>query len=232
MKIAASAIAELTLPVFEHLERIAASASSMQLAEATATGVLPAADAERLGQLAIAAVQESEMITGAGMAAVSGRDPGSGMMNWWILRDGNVVAKRHILNPASDSFYDFSRTRWFQNPARTGRATLIAPYVDSWGTDDLTVTAAIPLTLADSAITAIIAADLDARSYIQHVEQILRQASPAALLDLEDRAVASTVSEVETGVRLKTLQTWSVIDRVPLADLDWSLVVLSARDRG
>jgi hypothetical protein len=228
LKQAASSIVELTAPVFEHLERIAEAARTMQLADATVTGLLPEGDVNLLERVAVAAIRGPELITGAGMAAVSEQHPESGMMNWWILRGDDVVSKRHILNPHSDSYYDFSHSRWFQVPAESGRSTLIAPYVDSWGTDDLTITAAIPLPDDGSGITTIVAADLDARSYVQQVEQLLRSASPAALLDGEDRAVASTVPEMETGVRLTTVPTWKVQERISLVDLEWSLVLLRA----
>jgi hypothetical protein len=223
---AASAIVALTAPVFERLQHIADTASRLQLREATATGVLPSPDVELLEKAAVAAIRGAKLITGAGMAAISEEHLNVGVMNWWILRGSDVVSKRHVFNPRSDSYYDFSHSRWFQVPAERGRPTLIAPYVDSWGTDDLTMTAAIPSVDSAARITTIVAADLDVRAYVQQVEELLRPARAAALIDSEDRAVASTVPEIETGIRLSSTDIWAVEDRVDVVDLGWSLVLL------
>jgi len=224
---AASSIVALTAPVFEHLHQMADTANRLRLREATATGVLPPPDVELLERAAVAAIRDGKLITGAGMAAVSEQQVNVGVINWWILRGFDVVPKRHVLNPRSDSYYDFSHSRWFQVPAERGRPTLIAPYVDSWGTDDLTITAAIPSPNSGAGITTIVAADLDARAYLQEVEELLWPARPAALIDAEDRAVASTVAEIETGVRLTSADNWAVEDRIDLVDLGWSLVLLT-----
>jgi len=224
---AASSIVALTAPVFEHLHRIADTASRLQLDEATATGVIPYPNVDLLEQAAVAAIRGVKLITGAGMAAISEQHLNVGVMNWWILRGSDVVSKRHVLNPRSDSYYDFSHSRWFQVPAESGRPTLIAPYVDSWGTDDLTITAAIPSPNSAAGITTIVAADLDVRAYIQQVEELIWPARPAALIDSEQRAVASTVPEIETGVRLSSTDIWAVEDRIDLVDLGWSLVLLT-----
>jgi len=224
---AASAILALTAPVFAHLRHMTEAARTMRLAEATAAGLLPASDLALLERVSVEAIKGAELITGAGMAAISAQHPDAGVMNWWILRGSDVTSKRHILNPHSDSYYDFSHSRWFQVPTDRGAPTLIAPYVDSWGTDDLTITAAIPLSVDSFGITTILAADLDARAYVRAVEEILRPAAPAALVDSENRAVASTIPEMETGVRLSTVQSWTVDHRVELVELGWSLALMA-----
>ena len=223
---AASSIATLTTPVFQQLTLMAAVTDAMQLSNAAATGSLSRPDTDILEQAAIEAITATELITGAGMAVTSQDHPGCGVMNWWILRGSTVVSKRHVVNPHSDSYYDFSHSRWFQVPAERRCPTLIAPYVDSWGTDDLTITAAIPRPNHDPRLTTIIAADLDARAYVQSVENLLTPASPAALVDAEDRAVTSTVPEIETGARLSAAETWSLGHRIILPHLDWSVVLL------
>ncbi|MDT4937342.1 MAG: hypothetical protein QOG80_1013 [Pseudonocardiales bacterium] len=226
LKRAGSDIVALTAPVFEQLALIANAAQAMQLAEATATGALRAEDLEILERVSVAAIEQTELITGAGMAAISSEHPNAGTMSWWILRGPNITSKRHILNPGSDSYYDFSHSRWFQVPAERGVAMLIAPYVDSWGTDDLTVTAAHPLRAGGSSITTVVAADLDTRLYLRKVEDLLRPSSSAALVDGENRVVVSTLPDLETGIRLSTIKSVSVQDRVDLPVLGWSVVSL------
>jgi hypothetical protein len=88
------------------------------------------------------------------------------------------------------------------------------------------MTAAIPSVNSAAGITTIVAADLDVRAYVQQVEELLRPARPAALIDSEDRAVASTVPEIETGIRLSSTDIWAVEDHIDLVDLGWSLVLL------
>lgn len=223
----ATSLAALTEPVFAHLEALAAEVSRLDLRDAVHRGRLDDLDAATVQALAVQTVQELDLVTGAGMAATTGETSGRGVMHWWILRDDRVVTKRHVLNPDSDSYYDFSNLRWFTIPASTGAGTLIAPYIDSWGTDDLTVTAAVPVPSADGRdVTAVVAVDLNARAYVRAVEDVLRTAAPAVLIDGEGRAVCSTEPDIETGVRLAALTTWRTSATAEVPTLGWTVASL------
>lgn len=226
---AADAVAALTDPVFAQLEELASEVIALELPDALARGHLAPDDVDELEEHAVRAIRAIDLVTGAGMAATTTNPVGQGLMHWWILRDDHVVTKRHVLNPRSDSYYDFSNSRWFRSPARRDAATLMAPYVDSWGTDDLTVTAGLPAHPSNSDITVIVAVDLNARAYVQAAEEILRSVSPAVLVDTEGRAVASTEPDIETGVRLAAFTTWEPSDQVEIPRLGWKITRLEAR---
>jgi hypothetical protein len=215
----ARAVADLTQPVFARLEALAQEVSALDLRRAVDRGRLDDHDAETVESLAVQTVQTLDLVSGAGMAATTGETSSDGVMHWWILRDDAVVTKRHVLNPASDSYYDFSNLRWFTVPASSGTSTLIAPYIDSWGTDDLTVTAAVLVPARDSAreVTAVVA-----------VEDVLRSAAPAVLIDGEGRAVGSTEPDIETGVRLAAVSSWRAGETADVPDLGWTVASLEA----
>jgi hypothetical protein len=226
----AADVGALTDVVFNALDALASDIADLGLADGLTLGHLSDSDLLRLEELAVRIVEDADLIIGAGMAATPSDFSGSGLMHWWIARDDEVVAKHHVLNPRSDSFYDFSNSRWFQGPARHGVPTLIAPYVDSWGTDDLTVTAAVPACRDKRDLAVVVAADLNAREYIQAAEGLLRPIAPAVLVDTEGRAVASTEPSVETGVRLAALDAWSLTRHADIPTLRWSVSLLEHQD--
>lgn len=232
LSVAAGAVAALTDPIFSQLDELASEVIALELIDALAHGHLAPHDLEAVEAHAVRAIRTLDLVTGAGMAATTPKTSGHGLMHWWILRDDHVVTKRHVLNPQSDSYYDFSNSRWFRSPARRNAATLMAPYVDSWGTDDLTVTAAVPTHPADNEITVIVAVDLNARAYVQAAEEILRAVAPAVLIDTEGRAVASTEPDIETGVRLAAFTAWTPSEQVEIPRLGWQVTRLEARPTG
>jgi len=56
---------------------------------------------------------------------------------------------------------------------------------------------------------------------------LLRSSSPAALVDGENRVVVSTVPELETGVRLSAVGSWTVEEHVAVVEFGWSLVLMT-----
>lgn len=232
LRVAADTVSALTDPVFSQLDELASEVIALDLMDALACGHLAPHEIAEVETHAVRAIRALDLVTGAGMAATTSKTSGHGLMHWWILRDDHVVTKRHVLNPQSDSYYDFRNSRWFKSPARRNAATLMAPYVDSWGTDDVTVTAAIPAHPTDSDITVIVAVDLNARAYVQATEEALRAAAPAVLVDTEGRAVASTEPDIETGVRLATFTAWTPSEQIEIPRLGWHVTRLEARSTG
>jgi hypothetical protein len=173
-----------------------------------------------------ALLRREPLLTGAGLAvwppAVRPR-PSSPFFAWWVLRDGEVRIKQHVLNPRSDSFYEVTEARWFRIPHRTGRHTLLSPYVDSWGTDDATMTAAVPSTV-DGDVVGVVAADLDVRRYLASLEQILARAHATAVLDEDGRVIASTQPRMEPGARLAATGLAVPTARAGIGDLGWTIV--------
>lgn len=221
---AARDIIALTEPLFDALEELA-EACRRDVDLTLARPFDDVASWESLEPAAERVLLTHHLATGVG-AAVVGEESvdGTASMAWWIRRDGQVSRKRHVMNPQSDSFYDVRHLRWFRVPMTTGRPALFGPYVDSWGTDDITLTAAIAL-LVDDRRVGVAAADLDTRRYLDLAEGVLREAGVSALLDDEDRVVVSSDPSIDTGTRIASLGR-EVTGRETIDELNWSLARL------
>lgn len=226
---ALAAVAEqirvITVPVFAGLDTLTEATHS--LVDTNDAGALASQAArEMLAPTATRLLENQRLIVGCGVAVAGNRegDDERPTMAWWVRRNGEISAKRHVFNPGSDSFYDIRQTTWFAEPRRTGKPVLLAPYVDSWGTDDLTMTACRPLS-RDGIVVAVIAADLNARAYVSAVERILKDVgSPIALIDAEDRVIASVGLDLEAGARLLNIPEGKAMKRSPgVAAFGWRL---------
>ncbi|EHR63090.1 PDC sensor domain-containing protein [Saccharomonospora cyanea] len=171
-------------------------------------------------------------LSGIGFGAEVGHVvPHRSWMAWWV-RHGDVVRqKRHTLNPASDAFYDYNTAPWFTEPRRTGTPHIAGPFIDSWGTDDLTITASVPVLESDSFV-GVVAADIAVRSFeTATATQLHSLGAPAVLVNAEDRVIASGVADLTTGLRLspRTRGDTAVdaIRRFPCG-YGWSVVLRAA----
>jgi hypothetical protein len=224
---AASSVVQLTAAVFAELARLGDEAvGRLDLLEHPAFADPHAWDA--LEPVVVSVLHDQAGVTGAGLAVLPpASDPAGSVpsMAWWVLRDGEVRAKQHVLNPRSDSFYDITQARWFRVPYGTGTPTLLPPYVDSWGTDDVTMTAAVPLRIRGE-VAGVVACDLDARRYVDAVERILARVGAAALVDEDERVVASTHPGLEVGTRRTAADGRSVRARAGIGEFGWAIVRL------
>jgi hypothetical protein len=224
---AAAGIVALTATVFTDLAALGEAAGRhLDLTRHPVFGEPRAWDA--LEPDVSAMLRNRALVTGAGMAL---RPPASGSgadvpsMAWWVTREGEIRVKQHVFNPRSDSFYDVPQARWFRVPYASGAPTLLSPYVDSWGTDDVTMTAAVPLA-AQGEILGVVAADLDVRRFVDAVEGLLIEAEATALLDEEDRVITATHPQLETGTRLAATAVGPVSARADIAEFGWAVVRL------
>ncbi|MGI8305936.1 cache domain-containing protein [Saccharopolyspora hattusasensis] len=142
-------------------------------------------------------------VAGVGFASEYGQVlPSQPWMAWWVERDGTVKQKHHTLNPSSDAYYDYRHAEWFDKPRRTDERCVSGPYIDSWGTDDFTITAAMPVRVHGS-FAGVVAADLAVRRLERAISAQLRAIdTPAVLVNGEDRVVASGIPHLSTGLRM------------------------------
>ena len=224
---AASGILALTAPVFADLAALGeAAARRLDLSRHPVFGEPRAWEA--LEPDVSAMLRTRMLVTGAGMAlypAATAPRAEVPSMAWWVIRDGEIRAKQHVLNPRSDSFYDISQARWFRVPYASGSPTLLSPYVDSWGTDDVTMTAAVPLAVQGE-ILGVVAADLDVRGFVDAVERLLAEAGATALLDEEDRVITAVHPQLETGTRWGATEVGPVRARARIEEFSWAVVRL------
>jgi hypothetical protein len=182
------------------------------------------------GPLCTTALGTERPVAGMGFVARGGNGDGYSML-WWVVRNGVVIEKRHNLNPTSDAFYDFRDAGWFSVPMGTGGPALEGPYIDAWGTDDLTITAALPLRAGDRSL-GVIALDVAVSGFVSELTDALdRLDLPAVLTNADGRVVASTVPELSTGLRLTprsgtTGSAPAALERHDLGRYGWSLVLL------
>lgn len=147
-------------------------------------------------------LHERGPITGMGFIGEPSAEIPAGLrVMWWIQDGGEVRLKKHVLNPASDSYYDYNTSEWFGTPRATGKPFISAPYVDSWGTDQLTITAVVPVSLRGSFI-GVVAADLDPDGFLRPIERLLLTSDRLTLVDSENRVILSSLPVLTSGVSL------------------------------
>ncbi|NEM05864.1 cache domain-containing protein [Geodermatophilus normandii] len=182
-----------------------------------------------------AALGTSPSVAGVGCVAQSPAEAGEAFaMVWWVSRNGVVSEKRHDLNPTSDAFYDYRDAEWFSVPRTTGGFVVAGPYIDAWGTDDLTITAALPLRAAGRAI-GVVALDVATARFVGELTEALDQLpQDAVLVNADGRVVASTAPDLSTGLRLtprsRTPAGAPAGTEVPFGARGWSLVLVPGAD--
>lgn len=175
---------------------------------------------------------DGDALAGAGYAADylgSGRAPA---MVWWVWRAGGVTERAHSADPESESFYDYTALRWFRSPMDTGAPALSGPFIDTWGSDDYTVTVSLPVS-GEQAPRGVLAADVDVSRLIESLAADLASISGSlALVNESDRVLVSTVPSLSTGLpivpRAARADIESVVrKRFTVPGYGWSVVLLA-----
>lgn len=149
--------------------------------------------------LAVLSADQPRIIEGIGLVWLS-REESSGML-WWRAEQGRIARKHHVFNPDSDSFYDYRNSVWFLNAYQRPGLSIVGPYIDSWGTDDHTLTASSAMRREEDAV-GVAAADLNLDTVVAEVEKILAPLPHAVLVGDEDRVLASNIALLTPGLRL------------------------------
>lgn len=175
--------------------------------------------------------QAPRLIEGIGLVWVA-PDGSSGML-WWRAEQGTIGRKHHVFNPDSDSFYDYRNSVWFLGAQRGAGLSIVGPYIDSWGTDDHTLTASITMEAkhgpAAAASSGVAAADLNLQKLTGQIEAMLEPLSPAVLVSSEDRVIASNIALLTPGLRLTPFLKKSglhIASRHDTSLTSWQLVFL------
>lgn len=148
-------------------------------------------------------------------------------MEWWRSEDGEpAVFVRHNLDPEHNHFYDYVGKEWFALPRSTRRPTVTGPFVDFAGTNEHTITLAVPV-VHDDGFVDVLGADVAVEGVERLLMESLRSRSPdTVLLNEHERVVASTSARWWSGTLLRTDEPgadWSEV--VDLGgDLRWRLV--------
>ncbi|KID29914.1 cache domain-containing protein [Prauserella rugosa] len=125
-------------------------------------------------------------------------------MEWWRSDDGEPAHfVTHELDPQHHYFYDYASKEWFSRPQRSRRPAVTGPFVDFAGTNEHTVTMAVPVAHPDGFVDV-----LGADVAVEGVERLLLESvrsGPAdtVLLNDHDRVVASTSARWWSGTLLR-----------------------------
>lgn len=148
--------------------------------------------------------ETSAAIIGAGFVARPGfLSDAYWHLAWW-LGESNTLgvderdsagATRRLeaeMNPTAESFRDYTTLEWWRVPERTGRRHITGPYVDYLCTDDYTLTLTTPVYSKDQ-LLGMVGVDI----YVKRIESILLPrllaiGSPATIVNVSGRVVAST----------------------------------------
>lgn len=174
-----------------------------------------------------------DVLAGSGYA-VSYTDRGCPpAMVWWAHRGDSVIERGHSVDPDSESFYDYASLRWFRVAKDVEGPTLSGPFIDTWGSDDYTVTVSLPVSGPTGSL-GVVAADVDVRRFIASLIADLRGLStPLALINESDRVVVSTFPSLSTGLPLYPRGTrddaeCDTLQRFPVSNYGWSVIPLTA----
>ncbi|WP_422749214.1 cache domain-containing protein [Mycobacterium sp. WMMD1722] len=172
-------------------------------------------------------------LAGAGYAVEYVDSARAPAMVWWVRRGQAIAERTHSVDPDSESFYDYASLRWFRTARDSAAPTLSGPFIDTWGSDDYTVTVSQPVT-GDSRLLGVIAADVEVRRFIDSLTADLRRISaPLTLVNEADRVVVSTVPSLSTGLPIRPRSERGQADppslrRYPVSDYGWSVVSFGA----
>ncbi|GAB2819612.1 cache domain-containing protein [Streptomyces daliensis] len=128
-------------------------------------------------------------------------------LEWWRVPDGTAAGTGEgtpcplcvDLDPGSVGAYEYPAADWFDGPRRTGRRTVVGPYVDYAGTDEYILTCAAPVGFGQD-FFGVAAADIRATDFERAVLPLLEAEGGAALLvNASGRVLASNTPDSITG---------------------------------
>ncbi|GAA1226556.1 hypothetical protein GCM10009676_05730 [Prauserella halophila] len=169
-----------------------------------------------------------DFVQGVGIAFDDGHlGDASRWIEWWRSEDGEPAEfVRHNLDPEHNHFYDYAGKEWFALPRTMRRPTVTGPFVDFAGTNEHTITLAVPV-VHDDGFVDVLGADVAVEGVERLLVESVQSRSPdTVLLNEHDRVVASTGVRWWSGTLLRRDDPgpdWS--EAVDLGgDLRWRVV--------
>lgn len=128
-------------------------------------------------------------------------------IEWWMAGTGAPQPLRINLDPRLPDFYDYTSAEWFRLPRDSGSTSFDGPYVDARGTNQCTVTVAMPVS-RNGTFLGVAAADLYLSGLERRLLPILNEvSSPVVLSNASGRVIASTDWRVLPGQLLGSSDT-------------------------
>jgi hypothetical protein len=121
-------------------------------------------------------------------------------IEWWWADQGSGLEQLQVdLDPESAEFYDYTTTEWYRSPERTGRPTVVGPYVDYICTHQYTFTLSVPV-LCAGRFVGVAGADILAGQVERLVLPVLSRLGRVAILVSDNgRVIASNTASILPG---------------------------------
>lgn len=173
-------------------------------------------------------IRHREIIDGAGIAF--GEDvlaDAPSWLDWWrVDPEGGLQFAAHIFNPKSVRYYDYTAMTWFQEPATSGQALAVGPYIDSGGTDMNIVTLGVPITIAEGS-PSVVAADISLSALGSiFLRTVVASEKEILLVNNNGRVIASNTAHHVPGTLLLPLSP------EPFQDMFDQLVPVHSTEEG
>ncbi|MCA0378169.1 MAG: hypothetical protein LCH36_01835 [Actinobacteria bacterium] len=171
-----------------------------QLTERLALGPITGAQLTAMVEDEAHAVLEStdRPLYGAGFCAADAVVAEGNPLAWWQGPDRALLASS-TFGPGQAAI-DLQRLEWYRVPAETHERHIAGPFVDYLCSNEITLTAAIPVML-DGQFSGVLCADVLVASLENLLLPLLQTLEGAALVNSSGRVVVSAHHEYETGDR-------------------------------
>lgn len=172
-----------------------------QLAQRIASGSLNGAGLTSMIEQDARRVLEStdRPLYGAGFCATDAVVTEGNPLAWWQGPERSLLASS-TFGPGQAAI-DLQRLEWFRVPAETGERHIAGPFVDYLCSNEITLTATIPVTL-EQQFVGVLCADVLVASIEELLLPLLVSLPGAALVNSSGRVVVSANPEYETGDRI------------------------------
>ncbi|MDA8116353.1 MAG: cache domain-containing protein [Actinomycetota bacterium] len=149
-----------------------------------------------------------DLLLGAGAAI----DDGSRCrLHWWQLGGSGLDVLLVDVDPSSMGYYDFTRSKWYTGPRKSGTSHLTGPYVDYLGTDRYVATMTAPILVGDE-FHGVAGVDFDLSKLERRFLAASRgSAGHLALTNGEGRIIASDARGLSCGELLDQGELVSVV---------------------
>lgn len=133
---------------------------------------------------------------------------------WWQGPDRSLLASS-TFGPGQAAI-DLQRLEWFRVPAQTLERHVAGPFVDYLCSNEITVTATVPVML-DGEFVGVLCADVLVAALEDLLLPLLSQIEGSAIVNANDRVVVSAHPDYETGDRFQGGTELAKSTRYPFA---------------
>lgn len=195
----AGALSAILLPVYERLERVAATVA----ATARPPGEWTEADLGPVQDRIVELIAEDDALVGMGFVpaplVMAGQERA---MMWWQRNDGRTSRLKLNFDRTSIDVYDYVEMEWYAQPASGQARVAMGPYVDYSGSELYIVTTAVPV-LVEGRFVGVAGADLLFGELERRLLDVLRkQPFEAVVVNGERRVIAANSPRWVLGTRL------------------------------